>query len=309
MARNGSGTYNLPAGNPVVTGTTISSTWANSTLSDIASALTGSVAADGQTVISSNLPMNGYAHTGVGDATVRTMYAATGQVQDNTASYLTSVSGTNTITATASFGMTAYATGQRFTFIAAGSNTGAATLNINAIGAKAITKNGATALSSGDIPSGKAVEVVYDGTQFQLITGSAYTGLSTVNGIVKGDGAGIFSAAAAGVDYAGMQNIQTFYAPQAGNVVTMVTLPFNLASRNNFQFTTTGADTIDFASGIEGQSGYCLLINTSGYAMSIGANVKVDANFATTVSTAGTYLISYFVRYSNTYCTVSGKLS
>jgi len=44
MSRNGSGTYTLPAGNPVVTGTTISSSWANNTLSDIATALTGSIA-------------------------------------------------------------------------------------------------------------------------------------------------------------------------------------------------------------------------------------------------------------------------
>ena len=41
MSRNGSGTYSLPAGNPVVTATTITSTWANTTLSDIANALTG----------------------------------------------------------------------------------------------------------------------------------------------------------------------------------------------------------------------------------------------------------------------------
>jgi len=57
MSRNGSGTYNLPAGNPVVTGTTITSTWANNTLNDIATALTGSVAADGQTTMSGNLNM------------------------------------------------------------------------------------------------------------------------------------------------------------------------------------------------------------------------------------------------------------
>lgn len=49
MPRNGSGTYTLPSGNPVVTLTTITSTWANTTLSDIATALTGSLAADGQT--------------------------------------------------------------------------------------------------------------------------------------------------------------------------------------------------------------------------------------------------------------------
>jgi hypothetical protein len=58
MSRNGTGTYNLPAGNPVVTGTVISSTWANSTLTDIASALTGSVAADGQTPMTGDLDMN-----------------------------------------------------------------------------------------------------------------------------------------------------------------------------------------------------------------------------------------------------------
>lgn len=57
MSRNGSGVYNLPAGNPVVTGTAISSTWANTTLSDIATALTGSVASDGQTAMTGPLAM------------------------------------------------------------------------------------------------------------------------------------------------------------------------------------------------------------------------------------------------------------
>ena len=57
MSRNGSGTYNLPAGNPVVSGTTITSNWANSTMSDIASALSGSLASDGQTPATGNLNM------------------------------------------------------------------------------------------------------------------------------------------------------------------------------------------------------------------------------------------------------------
>lgn len=175
MARNGSGTYNLPAGNPVTTGTTISSTWANNTLSDMATALTGSIASDGQTTASGNLPMGNFIHTNVGNATVRNNYASAGQVQDGVITYLTSVSGTNTITAVGAVGMTAYATGQKFTFIAAGANTGAATININSIGAKAITKNGATALSAGDIASGAAIDVVYDGTQFQLVSPVVWT--------------------------------------------------------------------------------------------------------------------------------------
>ena len=58
MSRNGSGTYSLPAGNPVVSQTVISSTWANNTMNDIASALTGSVASDGQTPMTGPLNMN-----------------------------------------------------------------------------------------------------------------------------------------------------------------------------------------------------------------------------------------------------------
>lgn len=58
MSRNGSGVYSLPAGNPVVTSTSISSTWANTTLADISTALTGSVASDGQTPMTGQLDMN-----------------------------------------------------------------------------------------------------------------------------------------------------------------------------------------------------------------------------------------------------------
>jgi hypothetical protein len=65
MSRNGTGTYNLPAGNPVVTNTTISSTWANNTLTDLATAMTGSVAADGQTTLTGNLQMNNNKLTGL----------------------------------------------------------------------------------------------------------------------------------------------------------------------------------------------------------------------------------------------------
>ena len=48
-----------------------------------------------------NLPMAGYIHTGVGNALLRTSYPSAGQVQDGALTYLTPVSGTDTITATA----------------------------------------------------------------------------------------------------------------------------------------------------------------------------------------------------------------
>lgn len=57
MSRNSSGTYSLPAGNPVVTGTTITSTWANTTLSDIATALTDSLSRTGLGGMSAGLSL------------------------------------------------------------------------------------------------------------------------------------------------------------------------------------------------------------------------------------------------------------
>jgi len=70
MSRNGSGTYSLPAGNPVVTGTTIASTWANTTMTDLAAALTDSVAADGQTPMTGALDMNSNKVTNLATGTI-----------------------------------------------------------------------------------------------------------------------------------------------------------------------------------------------------------------------------------------------
>lgn len=47
MPRNASGTYTLPSGNPVVAGTTIEASWANTTLNDVANELTNSLSRTG----------------------------------------------------------------------------------------------------------------------------------------------------------------------------------------------------------------------------------------------------------------------
>lgn len=48
MSRNASGTYSLPAGNPVVAGTTIEASWANTTMSDMATEITDSLSRSGK---------------------------------------------------------------------------------------------------------------------------------------------------------------------------------------------------------------------------------------------------------------------
>ena len=70
MSRNGSGTYTLPAGNPVVSGTVIASSWANNTMNDLASAMTDSVAADGQTPMTGPLNMNSNKVTNLATGTI-----------------------------------------------------------------------------------------------------------------------------------------------------------------------------------------------------------------------------------------------
>lgn len=169
MAFNGSGTFNLASGNPVVTNTTISSTVQNNTLSDIATGLSNCVTRDGQSPATANLPMGSHKITGLLDGTSASDAASLSQVQSSVVALIGSISGADTITGTLSPALTAYAAGQAFRFVSVGSNTGAVTLNINSLGAKSITKLGTTALAANDIPSGAVVEVVYDGTQFQLV--------------------------------------------------------------------------------------------------------------------------------------------
>ena len=65
MPYNGSGTFTLPAGNPVVTGTTISSVVNNNTNSDLANGLSNAITRDGQSPPTTNLPMGNFKLTGL----------------------------------------------------------------------------------------------------------------------------------------------------------------------------------------------------------------------------------------------------
>lgn len=86
--------------------------------------------------------------------------------------------GTDTGTATAyvltyAASFTTYANGVTVTFLPANTNTGAATININGIGAVSITNPDGSALQAGQIVSGQLVSLVYQGTSFHLqLTGT-----------------------------------------------------------------------------------------------------------------------------------------
>jgi hypothetical protein len=149
-------------------------------LNGMATGLTTCLLKDGSQTVTAHIPMATYRFTGLGVGVARTDSASMVDVQNAGSRHATS-GGTNTVTLTLAPASTAYAAGQAYNFKAGGTNTGAATLNVNSLGAKAIQKNLA-AVVAGDITQNDIVEVVYDGTQFQMIS-PARTPVLTADGI------------------------------------------------------------------------------------------------------------------------------
>jgi hypothetical protein len=183
MAFDGNGNYTLPLA-PVVAGTAILDTWANTTLADVASALTLTLKRDGQGGPIANISFNGFRALNVADGQSLNEWATVNQLNNNSAGYIATVSGTNILTATITRSITAYAAGQSFTFIVPNTITGAATININSLGAKSITKNGSTALAAGDMVAGEICYIEYDGTRFQKIDSVSPTALQNALNLI-----------------------------------------------------------------------------------------------------------------------------
>jgi len=189
MSYNGSGTFVINStGQPVVTGTVISSTAFNALTADLATGLSTALTKDGQTTPTANLPMGTFKLTGMGAGSAATDSASIAQVQSSFGSFLT-VAGTDTITATVSPALTAYAVGQMFAFVAAATNTGAVTINISSLGAKSIKKNGSANLIAADLTLNYLYVIIYDGTNFQLVGVSDFANVN-VSGVLTLSGAG-----------------------------------------------------------------------------------------------------------------------
>ena len=110
-------------------------------------------------------------------------------------------SGTDTITLTSGMTITAYASNQLFVAKLGGTNTGAATLNIDSLGTKAVEING-SAVTAGELVAGKFYMFVYDGTAFQASRVSAESGftnpMTTQGDMIRGGGSGAAERVAIG---------------------------------------------------------------------------------------------------------------
>jgi len=101
------------------------------------------------------------------------------KLAESTHSYAADAEANDTYVITLAPVPSAYAAGMVVRFKANTANTGAATLNVNSLGAKTIKKYHDQDLADNDIESGSVVTVVYDGTNFQLQTPVANEPITT----------------------------------------------------------------------------------------------------------------------------------
>ena len=103
-----------------------------------------------------------------GTPSATNLYVTQSGFQINTEKYAADAGSTDAYAITLSPALAAYTTGQLVGFKANTANTGAATLNVNSLGAKTIVKGVSTTLDNNDILTSQLVGVVYDGTNFVL---------------------------------------------------------------------------------------------------------------------------------------------
>ena len=145
-------------------------------------------------------------------ATAAANFPIASQVQNASLTTLSSVAGDNTITARVSgFTLGAYTRGQIFSFVPAAGNSGSASINIDALGATTIFKEGGRTLSSDDLAVGKTAFIRYRtplealASGFDLlnpgfsISGSAYRNAGDI--LVGTGGAGFNSTLAVGSNF------------------------------------------------------------------------------------------------------------
>ena len=133
--------------------------------------------------------------------------------------------------------------------------------------------------------------------------------LVTVGTISSGTWNG--TAVAAGYVGSGVGKLATaasWSASQRGTPSTVTDGTLDLNTANNFLYTPGAADVLEFSNETTGQSGFIKLINPSGYTISLGSEVKAVSTFATDVTVAGTYLITYFSDPTNVYVSASAIL-
>jgi len=202
---------------------------------------------------------------------------------NNFSNYLVDTGTANAIVATAGTSIvTTLAAGLIANIKVLNANTGATTVNLNALGAKNLTfPGGSTALTANTLLAGTIITVFYDGTQFQLIGGangssSAYYTNPTITNYTE-----------------------TLYA--IGNSSTAVTI--SLANGTVQTVTLTGNCTFTMPSVGAGKSFILIVSSGAGAFTGTFTSVKWPNNTAPTLTTTATRwdILAFFSDGTNWY--------
>ncbi len=180
---------------------------------------------------------------------------------------------TNALAVTLSPAPSAYFAGMHIDIKVANTVTGAATLNVNGLGAKNLVKGDQQALVSNNVVAGEVIRVIYDGTQFQVANllstnfrATTYTvysfrgtytwtcppGVTQVK--IRAVGAG--GSGGAGVNYGG---------GSGGNAGAYVELIYNVVPGSNYTITVGQGGSASAGNGnAGGTTGFNGVFNISG---------------------------------------------
>ena len=138
---------------------------------DLATGINQAINKDGSNAFTGAANLGSQKITALADGTAHTDGINAGQIQDGGLIFQSNDTGSaNTYAIALTPAVTAYVAGQVFHFKAGNTNTGASTLNVNALGTKNIKKRNDQDPAAGDIEEDAIISVIYDGTSFQMIS-------------------------------------------------------------------------------------------------------------------------------------------
>lgn len=227
------------------------------------------------------------------------------KVNGGYANYATATGSANAYVVALSAQITALADGLAVRFKANAANTGAATVNVNSLGAKAIVRPSGAALEASDIANGQIVEVCYDSTndrfQLQALVSGAAAPATTFSGTAGGTidlltGAAIASASTINLTSA-TGNLIHITGTTTITAVTLVKGPRTVifdgaltlthhATNNSLpgaaNITTAAGDRATYWS--DGTTVYCIeYVKASGAPLIVATQAQMEAASVTTV--------------------------
>lgn len=182
MSRDANGNFNLPAGNPVVTGTVITTAWANPTMADLGSALTDSLSRTGKGGMGAALNMGGFKISALAAGMLATDVPQATQVRDSTFILLNPCTSDSTGNNYSGVGVinTPPINGTLYMFLADKANTGPMTMSVNGAAALPIQIHGA-AVSPGIVLTGAVIMIAYQNLTWRLANTAGVVG--TINSV------------------------------------------------------------------------------------------------------------------------------